>query len=95
MSMLIENFDFIVGLCVGAILIFALTFAPLFRVFALSVAAGTIIVVYSVGGAADLLLRARTYGADIVTNAELAVGIGAGVILAASIAFLSRPKRMR
>lgn len=78
----LPNFDFVVGIAAGKILLGALLASSIFRSVALAVAASAICVLYLQKGVAGLLGAAHLVTIDFMIRPDFSKGMALGAILA-------------
>lgn len=89
------NYDFMVGIAVGKILLAAFLASSIFRNIALAAAGGTICLVYFQKGVTGLLQGAHLAIADFATRSDFSKGVALGAFLALIVfgAYLKRQRR--
>lgn len=88
----LSNFDFVIGIALGKILLGALLASPYFRNAVLAATAAIICIIYSQKGTAGLLQQANQTIADFSLHPNFTKGVALGAILAFVIfgAYLKR-----
>jgi len=64
--LLLQSYEFVVGVAVAAIMLSALLASSLFRNIALALAAGAIVILYLQGGIANLLTLGQTLETEVL-----------------------------
>ena len=89
----ITNFEFLVGVAVGKIMLGALFASPLFRNLALAVAAIGVCFLYLQKGVSGIILIAHTLHSDLFIRPDFSKGLVVGAILAFFVFGLYRRSR--
>lgn len=78
----ITNFEFLVGVAAGKILLGAAIASPLFRNLALAAAAIALCWIYTHGGVTEIIGVAHKIQTDLFTRPNFGKGLAAGAIVA-------------